>query len=61
MRTGTVITETELELIHNVIDDWFRYYLTYSPNLRVLTQDYHRVLGLKHSLPKLNKDMEFVD
>lgn len=53
---NVVITETELELIHDVIDDWF-YMNGHLPCWANTIADYHRVLGFRDSLPQCNKDM----
>lgn len=53
---NVIITETELELIQDVIEDWLRahclLYQGYKPR-----SDFHTVLGLRASLPQCNKDM----
>jgi hypothetical protein len=54
----TIITEHELEWIHNVIRDWLHadeYYCLRDQEFR------DEVIKLQNSLPLLTRDMEFED
>lgn len=53
---NVVITETELELIYDVLNDWFRMANRIMPDCK-----WHTVYGLMQSLPQCNKDMVFTD